>query len=184
MTMTQHTCAKTQKGAALIVSLFLLLLLTIIGITSMRATIVQERMTSNERARAVATHAAESALRDAEASLAALQHVGDFGARGIAGDIRSDEIEPDLLDSVTNWNAADSQPATNPIAANVAPRSISKQLGFIPDDRQAALNQRDYEDGGAPPGTTIFRVSARGVGLDGTTEVILQTHFGARPINQ
>jgi len=171
-----------QRGAALIVSLFLLLLLTIIGVTSMRATITQERMTGNERARAVATHAAESALRDAETVIAALQYVEDFGTRGIPGDLAIDAAEPDLLDSTLNWNATDSQPAANPIASsNTVPRNISKRLGFIPDDRQASLNQGGYEGGGAPPGTTIFRISAQGVGIDGTTEVVLQTHFGIRP---
>lgn len=51
-----------QQGASLIVSLIMLLLLTIIGLSAMQSTVMQEKMTSNLRDTHVSFHAAEIAL--------------------------------------------------------------------------------------------------------------------------
>ena len=58
--------AKGQSGAVLIVSLIMLLLMTIIGVTAMQGTVVQERMAGNLRDKDVAFQSAELALRDGE----------------------------------------------------------------------------------------------------------------------
>jgi type IV pilus assembly protein PilX len=60
-----------QQGAALIVSLIMLLLMTIVGISSVRNTAMQERMAGNLRARSLAFEHAEQGLRDAEQVAAA-----------------------------------------------------------------------------------------------------------------
>jgi len=64
---------KKQSGVALIVGLVILLLLTLIMITALKVTALEERMSGNSQNRNVAFQAAESALREAEASI--LQHV-------------------------------------------------------------------------------------------------------------
>ncbi len=58
-----------QKGAVLIISLLMLLVTTMIGITAMGTTTLEEKMASNHRQRQIALQAASSALRDAEAWL-------------------------------------------------------------------------------------------------------------------
>jgi len=55
-----------QSGAVLIISLIMLLLLTLIGASSMQTTSLEEKMAGNLRDRNLAFQAAESALRDAE----------------------------------------------------------------------------------------------------------------------
>lgn len=55
-----------QRGAVLLVSLIMLLLLTIIGAAAMRDTNLQERMAGNMRDHSLAFQAAEAALRFAE----------------------------------------------------------------------------------------------------------------------
>lgn len=60
-----------QQGAALVVSLVILLVMTIISVTALRSTSMDEKMTSNTRQRQIAFNAAEAALRDAEAWLVA-----------------------------------------------------------------------------------------------------------------
>lgn len=52
-----------QRGAVLIVALVMLLLLTIIGISSMRGTALQENMAHNLRENNIAYQAAEAALQ-------------------------------------------------------------------------------------------------------------------------
>lgn len=62
----------SQTGAVLIVALVMLLLLTIIGISSMRGTSMQERMAGNMRDQSQAFQASESALRKGEAAVRAM----------------------------------------------------------------------------------------------------------------
>jgi len=62
--------SKRQRGAALIVGLIMLLLLTLVGVAGMRDTLLQEKMAASMRDRDIALQAAEAALRAAELSLA------------------------------------------------------------------------------------------------------------------
>ena len=55
-----------QQGAALVVSLIMLLLMTLVGVTTMQVTTVQEKMVSNSRDSNVAFQAAETALKRGE----------------------------------------------------------------------------------------------------------------------
>ncbi len=57
---------KSQSGAVLLVSLIMLLLLTLIGVTGMQTAGLEEKMAGNMRDRNIAFQAAEAALRDAE----------------------------------------------------------------------------------------------------------------------
>jgi type IV pilus assembly protein PilX len=58
--------AYKQQGAVLIVALIMLLLLTIIGLSSMRGTVLQENMAGNMRDSNLALQASEAALRKGE----------------------------------------------------------------------------------------------------------------------
>lgn len=57
---------KNQRGAILIIAMIMLLLLTIIGLSSMRGTSLQESMAGNMRDSSLALQAAEAALRKGE----------------------------------------------------------------------------------------------------------------------
>lgn len=59
----------SQRGSALGVSLIFLVLLTLLGLTAMQDTGLQERMAGNARDKDMALQAGEAALRDAEAFL-------------------------------------------------------------------------------------------------------------------
>lgn len=67
---------KQQSGVVLIISLIMLLLLTIISVTAMRVTGLEEKMAGNSKDLNVAFQAAEAALRDAE---------NDFNSGRISG---------------------------------------------------------------------------------------------------
>lgn len=57
---------RMQRGSALIVSLMILLVMSIIGISAMNTTTMEEKMASNTSQRQLAYQAAQTALRDAE----------------------------------------------------------------------------------------------------------------------
>lgn len=61
--MNNFTPVPNQRGAVLIVALIMLLLLTIIGLSSMRGTSLQENMAGNMRDSNLALQASEAALR-------------------------------------------------------------------------------------------------------------------------
>ena len=55
-----------QRGAVLIVSLIILLVMTVVGVSSMMSSTLQERMAGNSRQRTLARYSAEAALRAGE----------------------------------------------------------------------------------------------------------------------
>ena len=76
---TLPTPQRRQQGAILIIALLFLVLLTIIGVSSISGVALEEKMASNLREQNVAFQAAESALRDAEIDLEA--GIGGTGNR-------------------------------------------------------------------------------------------------------
>lgn len=60
----------SQRGAALITSLILLVVLTVVGVSSLANTVLEERMAGNMRDRQIAFQAAEAALRGGEREIA------------------------------------------------------------------------------------------------------------------
>lgn len=55
-----------QRGMALIIAIVFMLLLSILGLSAMQNTILQERMAGNHRDHGMAFQAAEAAMREAE----------------------------------------------------------------------------------------------------------------------
>lgn len=68
--------SKRQGGAVLIVSLMFLVILTMLGVTAMSGTTMEERMAGNTRDAALALQAAEAALRDARRDISAIPAQG------------------------------------------------------------------------------------------------------------
>ncbi len=56
-----------QRGATLVIVLILLLVMTVLGVASMRGVLLEERMSANMLDRSYAFQAAEAALREGEA---------------------------------------------------------------------------------------------------------------------
>jgi type IV pilus assembly protein PilX len=75
------TTARRQKGVALIVSLILLVLATLIGLAAVRGTNLQEHMSANMYDRSLAFQRAESALRAAETAITLNGNINDL--RGV-----------------------------------------------------------------------------------------------------
>jgi len=88
--------AYKQQGLALPLTLILLLVMTLIGVATLRSTTMEENMTANSRLRQVAFNAAESTLREAE--VVAQQLTGQetralfFGLDTVTG---SPKVRPD-----------------------------------------------------------------------------------------
>ncbi len=79
-----RSVARAQRGLALVVSLVLLVVVTLLGVTGMQGTGLQERMSGNLYDRSLSMQAAEAALRAAETAIE-ISSDGDVGFDCAAG---------------------------------------------------------------------------------------------------
>ena len=168
-----------QRGAILVVSLLLLLVLTIIGVSSMQGTALEESMSYATRDRTVALQSAEAALREAEtwvegiASPAALT-----GSNGLYR--RADTIP--YYNTPATWLPANNTnyvTATAPTGSNTA-KYIVKETGLIPGVK-GSMNLTGYGENKGSGDVTTFQVTSRGTGgaaLETGAEVILRSNYG------
>ena len=71
-TRPRNAIPARQRGAALMVVLILLLIMTLLGLASLRGTLMEERMSAALFDRSLSFQAAEAALREGEARVAAI----------------------------------------------------------------------------------------------------------------
>lgn len=165
-----------QRGAVLVVGLVFLALLSLMGATAYAIATQEERMAGNTRDKIRALEAAEAVLRDCEAQLVGVLPV--FSATGGAGGFYSPDAAPAATGTppkftTTNWSAAQSrelQGADLSLDLFARPRCIVEQLDDQPmpgGSLRAGL--------GTTATYTPFRVTARGVGANPNTVVILQS---------
>ena len=151
---------RAQRGAALIVSLVFLIVLTLLGVSSMRTTTLQERMAGNLRDSNLAFQAAEAGLRDAEEFLQQATLPVFNGTDGLLQ--RQDDAGLASFWKTYDWagESADA-PAILGVAAN--PQYVIEELPPVPAEGDSLRF-------GALPDVGFYRVTARAVG--GTTDAV------------
>jgi type IV pilus assembly protein PilX len=186
---------RRQEGAILVIALLFLVLLTIIGISSIAGVTLEEKMAGNLRDQNVAFQAAESALRDAEIDLEA--NIGGSGPLGSHRDPMyiSVNFATDCTGAFTG--GACLHPATPAgtwqtevvSTSGWSWTSTSKTVEYGRYTGAAALtgvaNQPRYvieylaekDDTSTTPTTRHFRITARGWGASDTTTVTLQSVY-------
>lgn len=169
------TRAKRQHGVALVVVLILLLVMTLLGLASMRGTVLEERMSGNMYDRGLAFQAAEAALREAEILIVSAPPV--FPAVGCNNGFCAQAVPvlgtPErALDPAFNgaWRTA---------TANVGTLAVQPQ--FIIEDM--GLAETTLGCSGEPPETRSafceiprYRISARSSAAD-RAQILLQSTF-------
>jgi type IV pilus assembly protein PilX len=170
-----------QQGAVLIVSLVLLLVMTLIGISSMQTNTLEEKMSGNYRDKNLSFQAAEMTLREGEGWL--------------ADQIKEPELSPDSCSSncdVWDTNAllaavssstylddslwSDSRVKT---ATITIPEVVASPKYFL----EFELDKRDRLNIGQQQDSTVrvyYGVVAQGVGGRASTKTILQSIYTRR----
>ncbi len=180
-TITSKTRIR-QQGAILVVSLLMLLVMTLLGITAVSTTTLEEKMASNNRQRQLAFQAASSALRDVETWLRTnISTVAQFETtfngtptelywvrQPTPGDaVRV--VPMDIYDG-NAWAVGNSQqPATSVTNALNTPSYVIEYMGRIgePPLDYTEPDNRNY----------AFRVTAIGWGTDNITTYVTQSAF-------
>lgn len=167
---------KTQKGAALVVSLIILVAMTMLGITSMKSSSTELTMAGNLRESGLTFQAAEAGLRFAESEVEQSTSPANFDGSNPSRLGRND-ADPDYLDADI-WDTTLSADVT---LANIStnPRYVIKYLGDWAQNPLALVNiGQGY--GGQSPGRIIsnYRVTSRGSGQTGVTFRTVQSYYG------
>lgn len=178
------TSARRARGVALFISLVLLLVLTIVGVSSVQTTSLETRMARNEHDALLAFQAAESALRDAETFLqTTIDSVADTDAftDGGAGGLWTVADTPGVVDRweiAGVWSGGGSVVAPTDTGAVVVapPRYLIEHLGDVTRTENPYLMNPDYPD--PVDRIAMFRITSRGVGGSANAQVLLQSTFG------
>lgn len=160
-----------QKGATLIVGLVLLLLLTMVGMSGLNVSTMQEKMSGSMRDRQIAFQSAEAALRIGEDFVATTANLsttvfGVIDSNNLGGGV-------DYWDTF-DWEAAAMQPVDSNEVKGVAvqPYFVVEKLGNPTDDTPTPGKEIGYTQVNS---TTLYRVTSLGVGASTNAEAILQS---------
>ena len=149
-----------QRGAVLIVGIIFLLIMTMLGITAMQTTTLEERMAGNTRDRGLAFQAAEIALRAGEQEVFAGPPTSGAGFYDFQASAAPDPTIADKWSSgttrTTSWTTTDDFP----------------NLSQVPQYWiEARLGRRSLEVG--KPQEIVYDITARSTGASGKATVVL-----------
>lgn len=173
MMKTAHM--KQQRGAALITSLVILVLVTLMGLTTMKAAAIQEKMAGGDADKSLAFQAAEMALRDAELNIRNnLTSASGFADGCKASLCLAPTDGSSLADSVdwTSTKVAEYGSSTSAAAlggVSAQPRYI---IEVLPDMKPPLGNGSSVQTEGTP-----YRITAIGFGRQPDTRVRLQSVY-------
>lgn len=164
-----HTFAY-QRGITLVMGLIFLAVLTLLSVTAMRGTLLEERMAGNSRDRDLAFQSAELALRAGEQVLrGAVLPAFSLGTattpRIAAG------TQQDYWATTHDWVNQSTAVAAAPANTVAAPSYVIEQLNVASGAGGGGLGFGALGESGT------YRVTARGVGQTANTVVILQAVF-------
>lgn len=160
---------RDQRGVALVVSLIMLVLATLIGLASVRGTNLQERMSANMYDRSLAFQRAESALRAAEEAITLnglivdLRGVDCSAAAGVPCPVIPENT---FTGSSTNWVAVDAAHDVNDAKTPGTPEYFIQFMGTGLSESNLDLDSNaDYaaygSNGSQADNVAFYRITAR-----------------------
>ena len=176
----RRLCAP-QRGAILITSMLLLLVLTIIGITATQMSRMQERMAGNTRDLNLAFQGSEAGLRNGEALTQIQTTRPDTSTAALSNFYTAGTITNPETRNTAWWNSnaleyeADNDRTTTTtevtyLAAD--PRFVVESIGFVSDSLTVGH--------GPPQGRDFYQVTGRSVGGSGAANTVLRSTYARR----
>lgn len=171
-----------QQGFVLVMALVFLTLLTIIGVTALSTTSLEEKMAGNMKDRNLAFQSAETAL------LAAERWYEAQTTKPVFPDIANGLYVTDSTSAVSNWDAINwttnvvtfpCTPTTTTSCGsgvskiNTQPKFIIEDMGELPEEKGSIVSPTDYKG----KGSSIARITARGTGgTDAAVSMVQSTY--------
>lgn len=166
-----------QRGSTLIISLMILIVMTLIGLTGIMTSTLEEKMAGNTRDQALAFQAAEAALRDGEEYYNDNVDSPAAAFNGSVTGLYASGSIPDPFDDATWANSRTYSGTIDSVKAQ--PRYIIELLDTIGSATED-LNISGYGESSGMGNVIAARITARGVGGTANTVAILQTNYGKR----
>jgi type IV pilus assembly protein PilX len=139
-----------QRGATLIITLLMLVLITLVSVSSIRKATVDEKTAGASRDRDKAFQAAEAAVQSCLGQLKNLAYTGTKLAP-------ADSLTTPHWETAANWSNGNSNSVSvDASGLKEQPRCMVEELGA---------------------GSTNYRVTGRAVGASSLTEVVLQATY-------
>jgi type IV pilus assembly protein PilX len=197
-----NICTSRQKGASLIVSLLMLIVVTLIGISGSQIALLSEKASRNDRDRQIAFQAAEAALLDAEldiehspdAAKSRSQLFGKDSAQGFPSEPgcqtgvaniqlglcqRTAEGSPPIWQTVNFLD--DGLASTNSVPyGTFTGQTFATGKGSLPAKLpRYVIELMSYNKQGesAERPSYFYRITAIGFGAHEVTQVVLQTFY-------
>lgn len=195
---SRSAVASKQQGSVLMLGLIFLVILTLLGISNMEIGVMEEKMTSSFNDRnSLAFESAELALREGEKYLNGVA-VGPFtdtvrgmhkmypeGAKSTFWQVTPTSSSAPacsgsgavanfnwMQDGATNRCSSVQLPSTRKIPGTAeAPRYVIEELADVPKPGTPITAGKPKDS------NKVYRITARGVGAQATTAVILQSTF-------
>lgn len=172
---------KKEKGVVLFMSLVMLLIITVLGLSSVQTTSLQERMARNSRDSNLAFQSAEAAIKAAESIVNA--YVVEDSFDSLVGSESGLFFETGY-NSTQNWVGFDWESGNYYSAAAIegtaaVPKYIVEVVKtVVAYDDTLNLNNIGQDTGSGR--THIYRITAYGTGGTSNAHVMIQSTFGKR----
>ena len=168
-TPDQLTSLRQQQGVALFVSLMLLIVMTLIGVTGMQTTVLEERMAGHYKDRNLAFQAAEATLRDAEQFLRDQTLMPTFdGTNGF--------YQP-VTTGVDHWDQIDWYDTSQSAQYSTTMQYVAGQPRYIVEELPAIVEEGDSLEVGTATTSRYYRITGRASGGTNTAVVSLQSVY-------
>lgn len=165
----------TQSGAVLVVSLMMLVIMTLIGVTAMRSTILEEKMSANARDSMLALEASETVLLAGEQHLENTINSLVVAFDGVQLGLYEEGTNPDLLADATWVNAITYSDVYPGVTSQ--PKFIIELIGAVGGAANSTLYLSSYDSVDALGVAHAFRITARGTGRSDNAVVLLQSNY-------
>ena len=157
-----------------------MLVLTILGVSGMKTSLLEEKMAGNLRDSQLAFQAAEATLKQAEQyieqNIVSISGFDNDGSDGLY-----DKTTERPWESI-NWDSTDSIEYTNfdtSYSIHTPPRFILQHL-VSQNNNNDELNLDNYGQGTGSGRIEMFLITARATGSSGNSVVMLQSTYGKR----
>lgn len=190
---TGLTSPKNQSGVVLVIGLIMLMLLTLIGVSGLQATGLEEKMAGNLRDSNMAFQAAESALVEAEGLVATTKPAITCPGTNLTGYYKKDDYDcdnnategdADIPWKAVNWSGSPVKTVEyagtlnhgTDYKLNAKPRYIVEYMGDVCRDASGAIV---LVVGCPSPNTNYksYRLTARASGGSDSSVVTLQSVY-------
>jgi type IV pilus assembly protein PilX len=169
--------SRYQRGAVLVVSMLMLLVMTILGVAAMQMTRFEERMAGNSRDINIAFQGAEAGLRDGEQRIAAMMGSPAYCSTPPCVVYQSEVLPANLRDQTLAWWSANGRELG---VAGTQEVSDSARDPMVVIEEMTTVSDSLVIGATGSGSRTFFKVTANSAGANAQTEAVLETTY-ARP---